>query len=196
VSLATAISPAISFDKFSRTLTGKAVVAVTASLFIAAAAHVSFPLFFTPVPLTMSNMAIVLVGLFLSPATAFAAVVLYLAEGAMGFPVFNPGGLGGVAQLLGPTGGYLFAYPLAAAAASAIVRSVSRLTSRFAAATLAASIATTIVMLFGATWLGIVLHLAPAATLKLSVAPFLPGEIVKILAAAGIFTSIQRWRKA
>jgi biotin transport system substrate-specific component len=51
-------------------------------------------------------------------------------------------------------------------------------------------------MFFGVVWLGFLLHLTPGIAFKLGVAPFLPGEIVKILAAAGIFASLQRWHKA
>jgi biotin transport system substrate-specific component len=196
VSIARSASAPASLDQFAHTLPGKAVIAISASVFVAACAHVSFPLPFTPVPLTLGNMAVILVGLFLSPATAFAAVILYLAEGAAGLPVFNPGGLGGVAQLVGPTGGFLFAYPLAAVAASAIVRAASRVTSRFTAATLAATLGTAMVLLCGFLWLAVGKHITPAAAFVLSVAPFLPGEIVKVLSAAGIYTSIQRWRKA
>jgi biotin transport system substrate-specific component len=185
-----------SLRPFLETLQGKAALAFAASLFVAAAAHVSIPLPFTPVPLTLGNMAVILVGLFLSPSLAFAALIAYLAEGAAGAPVFNPGGLGGVHQLVGPTGGFLFAYPLAAVAASAAVRFFSRIASRFAAATLAATLGTALVMFFGVVWLGFLLHLTPGIAFKLGVAPFLPGEIVKILAAAGIFASLQRWHKA
>src|SRR5437870_11806977 len=90
------------------------VVIVSASLFVALCARITVPLPFTPVPLTLQNFGVLLVGLALGPRRAFAAMVLYLAEGAMGLPVFNPAGLGGVAQLLGPTGGYLMAYPAVA----------------------------------------------------------------------------------
>jgi biotin transport system substrate-specific component len=196
VSIARSASTPLSFDQLDQTLPGRAVLAVSASLFIAVCAHVSFPLPFTPVPLTLGNMAVILVGLFLSPATAFAAVILYLAEGAAGLPVFNPGGLGGVAQLVGPTGGFLFAYPFAAVAASALVRVATRFTSRFAAATLAATVGTAMVLLCGFLWLAVGKHITPGAAFILSVAPFLPGEVVKVLSAAGIFTSVQRWRRA
>ncbi len=185
-----------SLRPFAETLPGKAALAIVASLFVAAAAHISIPLPFTPVPLTLGNMAVILVGLFLSPSLAFAALIAYLAEGAAGAPVFNPGGLGGVHQLVGPTGGFLFAYPLAAVAASAAVRAFSRVSSRFVAATLAATLGTALVMFFGVAWLGLLLHLSPAGAFRLAAAPFLPGEIVKILAAAGIFTSLERWRKS
>src|ERR1700732_1732527 len=89
-------------------LSGKVILTVAASAFVALCAHISLPLPFTPVPLTLQNFAVLLVGLALGPVAAFSAMMLYLAEGAMGLPVFAPHGLGGVAQLLGPTGGYLF----------------------------------------------------------------------------------------
>src|SRR4030081_633119 len=87
---------------------------VGASLFVALCAQVTLPLPFTPVPLTLQNFGVLLVGLTLGSRRGFAALVLYLAEGAVGMPVFNPAGPGGVAQLLGPTGGFLLAYPFVA----------------------------------------------------------------------------------
>src|SRR5512143_2178718 len=95
---------------------------VGASLFVALCARVTVPLPFTPVPLTLQNFGVLLVGLALGPRRAFAALVVYLAEGAAGMPVFNPLGPGGVAQLLGPTGGFLLAYPFVAALAGALAR--------------------------------------------------------------------------
>jgi biotin transport system substrate-specific component len=87
---------------------------VGASLFVALCAHIAIPLPGTPVPLTVQNFAVLLVGLVLGSRRGFAALTLYLAEGAMGMPVFSPIGAGGIAQLLGPTGGFLLAYPLVA----------------------------------------------------------------------------------
>src|ERR1700675_871971 len=89
-------------------------VVVGASLFVALCARITVPLPFTPVPLTLQNFGVLLVGLALGPRRAFAALVLYLAEGLVGMPVFNPTGPGGIAQLLGPTGGFLLAYPFVA----------------------------------------------------------------------------------
>src|SRR5258708_19785626 len=106
-----------------RTFAGKAFLAISATAFVAICAHVSVPLYFTPVPLTLQTLAVILVGLSLGPALGSSAMVLYLAEGAMGLPVFSPHGLGGVAQLLGPTAGFLFSYPFSAAAAVGVVRS-------------------------------------------------------------------------
>ena len=87
---------------------------VGGSLFVALCAHITIPLPFTPVPLTVQNFGVLLVGLLLGSRRGFAALTLYLAEGAMGMPVFSPLGPGGIAHLLGPTGGFLLAYPLVA----------------------------------------------------------------------------------
>ncbi|MGB8833502.1 MAG: biotin transporter BioY, partial [Candidatus Sulfotelmatobacter sp.] len=87
---------------------------VGGSLFVALCAHITVPLPFTPVPLTVQNFGVLLMGLLLGSRRGFAALALYLAEGAMGLPVFSPIGPGGMAQLLGPTGGFLMAYPLVA----------------------------------------------------------------------------------
>src|SRR6202047_3216119 len=89
-------------------------IVVGASLFVALCARITIPLPFTPVPLTVQNFGVLLVGLMLGSKRGFAALALYLAEGAIGMPVFNPTGVGGFAQLLGPTGGFLLAYPFVA----------------------------------------------------------------------------------
>src|SRR6266704_2329663 len=84
----------------------QAALVVGASFFVALCAHLTLPLPFTPVPLTLQNFGVLVVGLTLGSRRGFAALALYLVEGAVGMPVFNPAGLGGVAQLLGPTGGF------------------------------------------------------------------------------------------
>ena len=176
-------------------LAGKALLVIGASAFVAACAHISLPLPFTPVPLILSNFAVLLVGLALGPAAAFSALALYLAEGAMGLPVFAPGAPG-IAHLFGPTGGYLFAYPFAAALAGWLVRRLDPVTSRFRSALIASTVATLPIFLLGAVWLARFSHLSLAVTWALAVAPFIPGEILKITAAAGIYSSFQRWRRS
>lgn len=175
---------------------GKVFVAVSATAFVAACAHISLPLPFTPVPLTLSNFAVILVGLVLGPVAGFSAMVLYLTEGALGLPVFTPMTAGGGAHLIGPAGGYLFAYPLAAAAAGWTVRALQRVTSSFRAAVVASIVASFPIFLLGAFWLAHLLHLSATAIWPLAVAPFVPGELVKITAAAGIFSTLQRWRRS
>ena len=178
---------------FRQTLSGQAILVVAASLFVAACAHLSVPLPFTPVPLTLSDLAVLIVGLTLSPAAAFSALALYLLEGASGLPVFSPAGPGGMAQLLGPTGGFLISYPFAAASAGFLQQQFRRaLSSDFAAALGGTAIASTLLMLCGVVWLAFLLHLAPSAAFTKGALPFLPGQLVKIFAAAGIVTSSRR----
>jgi biotin transport system substrate-specific component len=174
---------------------GRIAIAVAASLFIAACAHVSIPLPFTPVPLTLQNFAVLLVGLLLGPSAGFAAVALYVAEGALGMPVFTPHGPVGIARVLGPNGGYILAFPFAAATAGWAFRSL-RLSSAYARAAIGGVIATVIILSTGFLWLGHVLHFSASTVWMMAVAPFLPGEVVKIIAAAGLATSITRLRRA
>jgi biotin transport system substrate-specific component len=178
-------------------LAGKTVLVIGATAFVAVCAHISLPLPFTPVPLTLQNFAVILVGMTLGPVAGFSAMVLYLAEGALGLPVFTPsGGPAGVAHLLGPNGGFLFSYPLAAATAGWVVRVIQPLTTRFRSALAAATAATLPIFLLGAGWLAFYANHSIAATWSLAVAPFIPGEIVKITAAAGIFSLLRRWRQS
>jgi biotin transport system substrate-specific component len=178
-------------------LAGKTLLVIGATAFVAACAHISLPLPFTPVPLTLQNFAVILVGMALGPIAGFSAMVLYLAEGALGLAVFTPsGGPAGIAHLLGPNGGFLFSYPLAAATAGWVVRALQPLTTRFRSALVAAAAATLPIFLLGASWLAYYANHSVSATWSLAVAPFIPGEIVKITAAAGIFNSIQRWRQS
>jgi biotin transport system substrate-specific component len=176
------------------TLPGKIAIPVAATIFVALCAHVSIPLFFTPVPITLQTFAVILIGIALGPVAGFSTMLLYLAEGAAGLPVFSPAGLGGLAHLLGPTGGFLFAYPLAAAAAGWIVRSVPFSMSRFSRAILAGIGSSIVTFAIGAAWMASLLHLGSTAVWSLAVAPFLLGEALKITAAAGIFSAFQRWR--
>jgi len=113
----------------------QAVVVIAASLFVALCARVTLPLLpFTPVPLTLQNFGVVLVGLMLGSRRGFAALALYLTEGACGLPVFSIAGQGGIAQILGPTGGYLLAYPFAALVAGWLVERGTRSFARSAVA--------------------------------------------------------------
>src|SRR5260370_2690906 len=94
--------------------TGKTLLVIGATAFVAACAHISLPLPFTPVPLTLQNFAVILVGMALAPIAGFSAMVLYLAEGTLGLPVFPPsGGPAGVAHLHAPHCRFFVSSPLA-----------------------------------------------------------------------------------
>jgi biotin transport system substrate-specific component len=161
---------------------------VGASLFVALCARVTIPLMpLTPVPLTVQNFGVLLVGLLLGSRRGFAALVLYLFEGAVGLPVFNPTGPGGIAQLLGPTGGFLMVYPLVAFLAGGILE---RGTKSFARAAIAGLTAEILLFAGGLAWLYLFTHsLAKAAYFGLYF--FVAAEIMKVMFAAAIAV---RWR--
>jgi len=161
---------------------------VGASLVVALCARITIPLMpLTPVPLTVQNLGVLLVGMMLGSRRGFAALALYLAEGAVGLPVFNPTGLGGVAQLFGPTGGFLMVYPFVAFLAGYVFERGSK---SFLRGAVAAFLAEILLFAGGLTWLYAFTHsLAKAAYLGLYW--FVAAEIIKVLLAAGIAT---RWR--
>jgi biotin transport system substrate-specific component len=160
---------------------------VGASLFVALCARLSLPLPFTPVPLTLANFGVLVVGLLLGSKRGFAALALYLAQGAAGLPVFSPAGPGGIAQLLGPTGGYLLAYPLAAFLAGWIAERGAGKFARFLVAALAAEV---VIFAGGLAWLVVLTHGATQA-MSFGLYPFVFAEIFKITAAAGVGTKIE-----
>ena len=192
--LAQSTSPSLS--NFAATLPGKLLIGLSATAVVAAAAHVAIPLPFTPVPFILTPLAVLGVGLALGPVAGFFTLLAYLAEGAMGLPVFSPTGPGGIAQLFGPTGGYLMAYPLVAAIAGGLAQLFVRRMPRFLAATIAATVAIAFLFVGGAAWFMQYAHHSLQATWIGSVAPFLPGEAVKILAAAGIYSAVTRSTRA
>src|SRR5438445_8745769 len=116
----------------------QAALVVGASFFVALCAHVTLPLPFTPVPLTLQNFGVLVVGLTLGSRRGFAALALYLAEGAAGLPVFAHAG--GFIHLAGPTAGYLIAYPFVAFLAGFLFERSSRSFSRAVLASIGAEI--------------------------------------------------------
>lgn len=167
-------------------------VIMTASLFVALCARVTVPLPFNPlVPLTLQNFGVLVVGLTLGARRGFAAMLLYLAEGAMGLPVFNPAGLGGIAQILGPTGGFLMAYPFVAALAGWIVE---RGSATFARAAWAGFLAEVILFCGGLTWL-MVWTGSLALAVRFGLYWFVFAEVIKIMMAAVVGARGRRWVK-
>ena len=163
---------------------------VFASLVVALAAHIAFPLPFTPIPFTLQPLAVLGVGLALGPWQAAIALCLYLLEGALGAPVFSPIGPGGLAQLLGASGGFLLAYPAVALICSGLTRYFAGRLSCFTAALLGCTLATLCLFAAGSAWLAVEAHLTMRQAMFAAVLPFLPGEAVKILAAAGTFRAL------
>jgi biotin transport system substrate-specific component len=161
---------------------------VGASLFVALCARITIPLPFTPVPLTVQNFGVLLVGLLLGSRRGFAALTLYLAEGAMGMPVFSPVGPAGIAHLFGPTGGFLLAYPLVAWLAGYILEHGRK---TFARAALGGLLGEVVLFAGGLTWLAVLTH-SVAQAFRWGLYWFLFAEIIKVMMAAGIAARWQR----
>lgn len=161
---------------------------VSGSLLVALCARVTIPLPGTPVPLTVQNFGVLLVGLLLGSRRGFAALALYLAEGAMGLPVFSPVGPGGIAQLLGPTGGFLLAYPLVAWVAGFVME---RGRKGFARAAMGGLLGEVVLFIGGLSWLAVLTH-SVAQAFRWGLYWFAFAEVIKVMMAAGIAA---RWRR-
>lgn len=149
------------------------------ALVSAAASQIAIPLPFTPVPITLQPLIVVLAGLMLGPVAGAASMVLYLAAGAAGLPVFAPVGAPGIARFLGPTGGYLIAYPAAAFVAGALARRAPTLLGRWLAATAGVAV----ILLGGVAQLAI-LNASLGRAVAFGLTPFALLDVVKAFVAA------------
>jgi biotin transport system substrate-specific component len=166
---------------------------VAAVLFVtaltAAAAQVSIPLPFTPVPFTLQPMIVLLGAAALGSRLGMASQVLYLLAGIAGLPVFaaSPVLPQGVARLLGPTGGYLLSYPLAAFAAGWLAeRAFDR---RYLTSLVAMACGLAVVFAFGVAWLAWFAQpaaLGLAGAVRTGLLPFLPADLIKIALASAV----------
>ena len=174
-----------------------AAIRVAAVVFIAAAtaaaAQVSMPLGFTPVPLTMQDMVVLIGGAALGSRLGMAAQLTYLAAGIAGLPVFaaSPVLPQGPLRLLGPTGGYLMAYPVAAFLTGYLAeRGLDR---RYLSSVLAMAAGLAIIFMFGVSWLALFARPAGVgfdAALRAGFYPFLVGDVFKIFLGAAILPGV------
>jgi biotin transport system substrate-specific component len=163
------------------------LLVVSASLLIAIAAQIAVPVPFSPVPLTMQPLAVLMVGVVLGSRRGAAAAALYLLEGAGGLPVFAQA-RGGAAWLAGPTAGYLWSYPFAAFVAgwfsergwgNTILRAVSGML-----------VALAVIYAGGWSWLAI--WAGPGAAFDMGIVPFVVADIVKVAIGAALLPWLQR----
>jgi biotin transport system substrate-specific component len=170
----------------------------TAVLFVTvltiAAAQISIPLPFTPVPLTVQPMIVLLGGAALGARLGASAQLLYLALGILGLPVFavSPVLPQGALRLLGPTGGYLMMYPLAAFVTGWLAeRGLDR---RYATAVLAMACGLVLVFAGGVAWLALVVQPGRglAGAVAAGLAPFVAADAAKLLVAAAVMPGL--WR--
>jgi biotin transport system substrate-specific component len=165
----------------SRSVTIFGIVGFAAA--VAAASQIAIPLPWTPVPITLQPMLVILAGMMLGPVAGASSMLLYLAAGAIGLPVFTPLGAPGIARFFGPTGGYLIAYPVAAFIAGAIAARANNLPMRWLAGV--AGIA--VIYIGGIAQLTLLSGDVTRAVL-LGVTPFAAFDIVKAFIAAAIAT--------
>lgn len=187
--LAPTLAPARSTAFLRATLT-----VFLGSVFVAICSHIAIPLWFTPVPLTLQPFAVLVIGLLFSPRLAASTLFAYLAEGAAGLPVFAPGLAfsAGFAHLFGPTGGYLLVYPAAAFLIAALWRRGSH---TYWSAFFSAAAGNLLILAGGALWLSSLTHTALRGAFALAVFPFLPGDVLKVAAAAALGTGWARFHR-
>jgi biotin transport system substrate-specific component len=196
--LSNPLAPEIANSTVSQALRTGALI-LGGSALVALSSHIALPLGFTPVPLTLQPFAVLLLGLLLAPGLAAATLGAYLLEGALGLPVFAPGLVfgAGMAHLLGPTGGYLMSYPAAVALIAYLWRRSGR---GFSAALWSAAAGNVLILLCGFAWLTLWTHGAGSlssikAAFAMAVLPFLPGDALKVVAAAAIAKGFERVRR-
>ncbi len=163
------------------------LLVVSASVVIALAAQIALPVPFTPVPLTMQPLAVLLVGITLGSTRGAAAAALYLLEGFSGLPVFAQGH-GGPLWLAGPTAGYLFSYPFAAFVAGWFSQRGWGSTSVRAIAGMLVALA--VIYLGGWSWLSA--FVGGQAAWVAGVRPFILADIVKVAIGAAFLPQLQR----
>ncbi len=150
---------------------------------VAAASQIAIPLPWTPVPITLQPMLVILSGMMLGPVAGATSMLLYLAAGAAGLPVFTPVGAPGIARFFGPTGGYLIVYPVAAFIAGAIAVRAKTVPMRW----LAGIAGIAVIYVGGIAGLSL-LSGGFAHAVRLGVTPFAALDVVKALVAAAIAT--------
>jgi biotin transport system substrate-specific component len=152
---------------------------VGGSLLVALSAQLAFRLPFSPVPITGQTLAVLLVGALLGSVRGGLSMLLYLAQGVAGLPVFAAGGAG-VAYFLGPTGGYLLGFVAGAALTGLLAeRGWDR---RIGTTLVAMLLGTVTIYMAGLAWLAV--FTGAENMLAAGLYPFLPGAAIKIAAAA------------
>ncbi len=142
-----------------------------------------------PVPIVLTNFFVVLSGLLLGATWGALSVVIYLVLGAMGLPVFA-GGKGGLAHIVGPTGGYLIGFVIASWIAG-LVSSVAHVTKPFLKYVVSAVLGMLVVYVPGLLWLHVVTEMSWIKTLMVGCVPFLFGDLVKAVFSAVVAVELR-----
>jgi biotin transport system substrate-specific component len=173
----------------AQNLATNAAWVVAFSLVTAVCAQFSIHVPFSPVPITGQTFAVLLSGAVLGWRRGFLSQVAYLAEGAAGFPVFADGG-GSALHLVGPSGGYLLCFPLAAALVGYLVeQGAARSIWKLAGALVSADM---LILLSGSTWLRLLFRVPFAQAWLLGFYPFLIADIAKVVLVGGALPRLLR----
>jgi biotin transport system substrate-specific component len=154
-----------------------------------AGAYIRIPLPFSPVPITLQTFFVLLSAAFLGKKLGSLSQAGYLMVGIFGLPVFT-GGLFGFARLLGPTGGYLLGFVASAYVIGWLIGNNRE--SSFIKIAFSMLVGLAIIFTLGAIQLSVVLHISLNKAFVLGVLPFIPGDIIKLLAAATIYQTMQK----
>ncbi len=152
------------------------------SLFVAAAAQFSIQI--GPIPITGQSFAVLLTGALLGSRLGAATLIAYLIEGAVGLPFFSPIGAPGILRFLGPTGGYLVAFPAAAYITGAFAE--HGWDKRYHTAVAAMAIGSAIILLGGWAWFSVITNSSPIVVFYDAVGKFLVGDVIKVGLAAAV----------
>jgi biotin transport system substrate-specific component len=177
-------------ENFREGLAWDALRIAAANILLILCAQIAIPLPFTPVPVTGQTLGVMLIGVIFGARRGAIATALYLFEGAAGLPVFQPYGAPGAARLLGPTAGYLWAYPAAVFITGWLAERTPTLQEaksqwRRSAALFGALLpGQMLIFACGCAWLANLMGWT--AAIERGLLPFLPGEVLKIAAALAI----------
>jgi biotin transport system substrate-specific component len=162
------------------------------AVLLAVSSVISLPIPFSPVPVTLQVLVVLIISMILGPAYGTLCCLLYLVLGAVGLPVFH-GGTSGIPILLGPTGGFLFAFPLSALVGGAVARRLSK-TQRSDALRVCAGAVLSVFLIYvvGTTWLSAYLGINLYQAFLVGGLPFIPFDIVKAIVAVPVVMRL-RW---
>ena len=186
---ATLRMPLIEFIWPEKSLTRNCLLVMGTSLLLALSAQIAIPLPFSPVPVTLQTLVVLLAGAVLGSRLGTLSVLFYLVEGAVGLPFFAKGGAG-LAYLRGVTGGYLIGFVVAAFMVGLLVE--GGLGRKFSTAVLAMFVGNILLYCFGLPWLKSVLNISMSKAFAFGLYPFILGDLYKIGLASALLP--QLWR--
>jgi len=187
---ATLRTPLIEFIWPEKSLTRNCLLVMGTSLLLALSAQIAIPLPFSPVPVTLQTLVVLLAGAVLGSRLGTLSVLIYLVEGAVGLPFFAKGGAGLTYLLRGYTTGYLIGFVVVAFVVGLLVE--GGLGQKFSTAVLAMFVGNILLYCFGLPWLKSVLNISMSKAFAFGLYPFILGDLYKIGLASALLP--QLWR--